>query len=37
MSGVKGIFQKFVELAPNLPAELAIMAMNVEEPGFWPT
>jgi ATP-dependent Lon protease len=34
MSGVKGIFQKFVELAPNLPAELAIMAMNVEEPGI---
>jgi ATP-dependent Lon protease len=33
MSGVKGIFQKFVELAPNLPADLAIMAMNVEEPG----
>jgi ATP-dependent Lon protease len=33
MSGVKGIFQKFVEMAPNLPAELAIMAMNVEEPG----
>jgi ATP-dependent Lon protease len=31
--GVKGIFQKFVEMAPNLPAELAIMAMNVEEPG----
>jgi ATP-dependent Lon protease len=34
MSGVKGIFQKFVEMAPNLPAELAIMAMNVEEPGI---
>jgi ATP-dependent Lon protease len=33
MIGVKGIFQKVVELAPNLPAELAIMAMNVEEPG----
>ncbi len=33
MAGVKGIFQKFVELAPNLPADLAIMAMNVEEPG----
>ncbi|NWF53612.1 MAG: endopeptidase La [Syntrophaceae bacterium] len=33
MAGVKGIFQKFVEMAPNLPAELAIMAMNVEEPG----
>ena len=33
MVGVKGIFQKVVELAPNLPAELAIMAMNVEEPG----
>ena len=31
--GVKGIFQKFVEMAPNLPAELAIMAMNLEEPG----
>ena len=34
MAGVKGIFQKFVELAPNLPADLAIMAMNVEEPGI---
>ncbi len=33
MVGVKGIFQKVVELAPNLPAELGIMAMNVEEPG----
>ncbi len=33
MVGVKSIFQKAVELAPNLPAELAIMAMNVEEPG----
>jgi ATP-dependent Lon protease len=33
MVGVKGIFQKVVELAPNLPAELAIMAMNIEEPG----
>jgi ATP-dependent Lon protease len=33
MAGVKGIFQKFVELAPNLPADLAIMAMNVEDPG----
>jgi ATP-dependent Lon protease len=33
MVGVKTIFQKAVELAPNLPAELAIMAMNVEEPG----
>ena len=33
MSGVKGIFQKFVEMAPNLPADLAIMAMNVEDPG----
>ncbi len=33
MVGVKGIFQKVVELAPNLPAELAIIAMNVEEPG----
>ena len=33
MAGVKGIFQKVVELAPNLPAELAIMAMNLEEPG----
>jgi ATP-dependent Lon protease len=31
--GVKGIFQKVVELTPNLPAELAIMAMNVDEPG----
>jgi ATP-dependent Lon protease len=33
MIGVKGIFQKVVELAPNLPADLAIMAMNLEEPG----
>ena len=33
MVGVKGIFQKVVELAPNLPAELGIMALNVEEPG----
>jgi len=33
MIGVKSSFQKVVELAPNLPAELAIMAMNVEEPG----
>jgi ATP-dependent Lon protease len=33
MVGVKGIFQKVVELAPNLPAELAIMAMNIEGPG----
>jgi len=33
MVGVKGIFQKVVELAPNLPAELAIMALNIEEPG----
>ena len=32
--GVKGIFQKFVEMAANLPAELAIMAMNLEEPGI---
>ena len=29
----KGIFQKVVEMAPNLPGELAIMAMNIEEPG----
>ncbi len=34
MSGIKGIFQKFVEMAPNLPTDLAIMAMNVEEPGI---
>jgi ATP-dependent Lon protease len=34
MSGVKGSFQKFVEMAPNLPADLAIMALNVEEPGI---
>jgi ATP-dependent Lon protease len=34
MSGVKGIFQKFVEMAPNLPADLAVMALNVEEPGI---
>ncbi|MDI6754681.1 MAG: endopeptidase La [Thermodesulfobacteriota bacterium] len=33
MVGVKGIFQKVVEMAPNLPAELAIMAMNLDEPG----
>ena len=33
MVGVKGIFQKVVELAPNLPVELGIMAMNLEEPG----
>jgi ATP-dependent Lon protease len=33
MVGVRGIFQKVVELAPSLPAELAIMAMNLEEPG----
>jgi ATP-dependent Lon protease len=31
--GVKGIFQKYVEMAPNLPAELAIMSMNLEDPG----
>jgi ATP-dependent Lon protease len=33
MVSVKTVFQKIVELAPNLPAELAIMAMNVEDPG----
>jgi len=33
MVSVRGIFQKVVELAPNLPAELGIMAMNLEEPG----
>jgi len=33
MVGIKGTFRKVVELAPNLPAELAIMAMNIEEPG----
>jgi ATP-dependent Lon protease len=33
MVGVRGIFQKVVELAPNLPAELGIMAMNIEDPG----
>ncbi len=33
MIGIKGIFQKAVELSPHLPAELAIMAMNLEEPG----
>ncbi|MBM4330218.1 MAG: endopeptidase La [Deltaproteobacteria bacterium] len=33
MVGVKSIFQKVVEMAPNLPAELAIMAMNLDEPG----
>jgi len=30
---VKGIFQKVVEMAPNLPGELAIMAMNIDEAG----
>ncbi|MCX5906117.1 MAG: endopeptidase La, partial [Deltaproteobacteria bacterium] len=33
MVSVKGVFQKAIELAPNLPGELAIMAMNIEEPG----
>ncbi len=33
MIGVKGIFQKVVEMAPALPKELAIMALNIEEPG----
>ena len=33
MMGAKSNFQKVVELAPNLPAELAIMAMNIDEPG----
>jgi ATP-dependent Lon protease len=33
MMGAKSSFQKVVELAPNLPAELAIMAMNIDEPG----
>jgi ATP-dependent Lon protease len=33
LAAVKGIFQKVVEMAPNLPGELAIMAMNIEEPG----
>ncbi len=33
MAGTKGSFQKVVELAPNLPAELTIMAMNIEEAG----
>jgi ATP-dependent Lon protease len=33
MVGVKGIFQKLVEMAPNLPADLAIMAVNIEDPG----
>jgi len=33
MVGIKGTFRKVVELAPGLPAELAIMAMNIEEPG----
>jgi len=33
LAAVKGIFQKVVEIAPNLPGELAIMAMNIEEPG----
>ena len=31
--GFKAIFQKVVELTPNLPAELAIVAMNLDEPG----
>ncbi len=33
MVGFKAIFQKVVELTPNLPAELAIVAMNLDEPG----
>jgi len=33
MLGVKNTFQKMVEMMPNLPAELALMAMNLEEPG----
>ena len=33
LAAVKGVFQKVVEMAPNLPGELAIMAMNIEEPG----
>ena len=33
MVGVRSIFQKAVELAPHLPGELAILAMNIEEPG----
>lgn len=28
---IKGIFQKVVELSPHLPAELAIMAMNLDD------
>jgi ATP-dependent Lon protease len=28
-----GLFQKVVELAPNLPAELGVAAMNIPEPG----
>ncbi|MGQ9694935.1 MAG: endopeptidase La [Thermodesulfobacteriota bacterium] len=28
---IKGVFQKVVELSPHLPAELAIMAMNLED------
>jgi len=28
-----GLFQRAVELAPNLPAELSIAAMNIPEPG----
>jgi ATP-dependent Lon protease len=33
LAGVRGVFQKYVEMVPNLPADLAIMAMNIEEPG----
>lgn len=28
---IKGVFQKVVELSPHLPAELAIMAMNLDD------
>jgi len=30
---LRGLFQKAVELAPNLPAELGIAALNIPEPG----
>ena len=31
---LRGLFQKVVELAPNLPAELGIAALNIPEPGI---
>ncbi|HIE17837.1 MAG TPA: endopeptidase La, partial [Dehalococcoidia bacterium] len=31
---LRGLFQKVVELAPNLPAELGIAALNIPKPGI---